>query len=94
LGALLIASKAKASVIVNPPRVNMSSFTVNGYTYLWPTTGGTSGQCLTTDGANPQVLVWATCGSTPPPVDNNFVLLEDGTYLLLEDGTNMLLEQP
>jgi len=31
------------------------------FTLVWPTTQGTNGQCLGTDGANPAQTVWVTC---------------------------------
>ena len=51
--------------------------------------GGTSGQCLTTDGGNPPIFSWSDCVTTPPVI--NYALLEDGSFLLLEDGTKMEL---
>lgn len=89
LGLLFLSSLAHAGFKTDALNVTTSSVTINGISYSWPSTNGSSGQCLSTDGGTPAVLSWTSCsGGTV----TTYVLLEDSTILLLEDGTNMLLE--
>lgn len=67
---------------------------INGISYIWPSTPGSPGQCLMTDGNNPVNLSWGDCtGGTPPSTAVNYALLEDTGFILLEDDSKMRLEQ-
>src|SRR6266478_1114427 len=62
------AAFGAASVAGTPNRINL------------PTTTGTNGQCLQTNGANPQQTSWGTCGSfTNPMTTLGDIIVENST---------------
>jgi hypothetical protein len=54
-----------------------------------PPTGGTEGQCLTTDGNDPPTYSWSDC-TGGAAASANFLLLEDTGFFLLENDAQKL----